>query len=239
MASTIDFSSPQMLALLQVLSLANPTVAPATGPAATGTVSPELQAFLDAIPTADDGHVITPDHHNSLKKALGRLAEAIDGTQLARVVTPSFTAALLPTVEDTPWRIAEGFSAGPTDASGAAGWMPLDLPDGTEIAGVTVRGKRPHPVVFWSAALRRVDIGGTGAIDVYSGNIQAAATASADGAFTADVPPVTAGASAAQLAERRRVDNSRYRYRFFTTFANAADAQTVETHVVQVTCTRT
>jgi hypothetical protein len=197
----------------------------------------QMQAFLDAIPFAGDGDVITPEHHNSLRAACARIAGSLDETQLARVVTQPFTPVLQPVIGSAAWRVTQGFCVGPATGNQAEGWMPVDLPNGTNVDVVTVRGKRPGNVTIWSAALRRVELAGAGQTEVCTAEIQGA-SASSDGTFTATVPPKTEGLSVTQAAELRRIDNTRYRYFFHTRMAGAAQADAVEVRLVQVTCTR-
>jgi hypothetical protein len=232
MATTVTLN-PQLLALLNLVQGTG-------GGAGTGAeiTSAQLQSFLDAIPFANDGDVITPDHHNTLRAACGRIAQSLDETQLARVVTASITPVLLSAGgADPPWRTVVGFAAGPTGSNKAEGWMPVELPQGTNVDVLTVRGKRPGAVTIWSAALRRVELAGTAQTDVCAGEIQAA-TASGDGSFAATVPVKADGLSATQAAELRRVDNTRYRYFFHTKVSGAAQADALEVRLVQVTCTR-
>src|ERR671915_408975 len=65
-----------------------------------------------------------------------------------------------------PWRTVVGFAAGPTGSNKAEGWMPVELPQGTNVDVLTVRGKRPGAVTIWSAALRRVELAGTAQADI-------------------------------------------------------------------------
>lgn len=236
---TVFQPSAELITFLNLL--ANPafggTVSSPAAPAGD-EISPQLQAFLDAIPFANDGDVITHEHFNTLRAACGRIARSLDETQFARVVTPSFTSILQPVVgPDPPWRIAQGFSVGPATGNKAEGWMPVDLPNGTDVDVLTVRGKRPGAVTIWTAALRRAELAGSGQTDVCSAEIQTA-TASSDGTFTATVPLKTEGLTATQAAELRRIDTTRYRYFFHTKLSGAAQADALEVRLVQVTCTR-
>jgi hypothetical protein len=228
--------SPQLAAALAQLALASGGTS-ATAAAGAGT-TPQLQAFLDAIPVANDGDVITPDHHNTLRTAIAQVARALDETQFARVVTQSYTPALLPVAGGGPaWRTAEGYAVGPASGNQAEGWLPLELANGTSIDALTLRGKRPGAVSIWVAALRRAELAGGSPIDVCTKEIQATTT-SADGSFTVTIAPETAGLTATQAAERRLVDTTRYRYWFYTQFAGAAQASALEIRLVQVTTTR-
>src|ERR671914_907403 len=101
MATTVNLN-PQVLALLGLLQGTAGTAGTGTGADIT---SAQLQSFLDAIPFANDGDVITPDHHNTLRAACGRIAQSLDETQLARVVTASITPVLFSAGGAAPpWR---------------------------------------------------------------------------------------------------------------------------------------
>ena len=238
MATTFELS-PDIIALLRLLGAAGGGT---TAGSASGTTetSPQLQASLQAIPFANDGDVITPDHHNSLRAAIAALAQGLDETRLARVVTLSFSPVLQP-IASAPavqaWRSAPGITVGPQTGGAAQGWMPLDLPNGTSIDHVTVRGKRPGTVAIWTTTLRRQELAGSGQNDVFFAEIQAAATAS-DNTFVANVPPTTDSLTPTQAAELRRIDTTKYRYLFHTQMAGASQGDAIELHLVQVTCTR-
>ena len=236
MATTTTIN-PQLLALLNLVQATAGTGAGTTADTGAQITSAQLQSFLDAIPFANDGDVITPDHHNSLRAACARIAQSLDDTQLARVVTESITPVLLAAGAEPAWRTVVGFAAGPTAGNKAEGWMPVELPHGTNVDVLTVRGKRPGAVTIWSAALRRLELAGSTQADVCVGEIQNATT-SGDGSFAATVPAKTEGLSATQAAELRRVDNTRYRYFFHTKVSGAAQADALEVRLVQVTCTR-
>jgi hypothetical protein len=198
-----------------------------------------LPGLLAAIPFANDGDVITRDHHNTLRSALVQVASAVGQTQLDPVQTLSFTPVLLPVIGSAEWRTTFGFAAGPPPTAGgtARGWMTLELPHGTTIDGMAVRGSMPTTVALWTVALRRLELAGSLTSDVYTSEIQNTPK-EADGSFLAPVEPRTAQLTPQQVADLRRVDNTKYRYLFNTTMAGAQQSDAVELRLVQVTCTR-
>ena len=112
--------------------------------------SPQLQAFIDAIPFANDGDVISPSITTRCARA-GADRAVLDDDQLARVVTQTYTPVLL--ARDggpAPWRIGEGFAKGPTAGTAGEGWMPVALPGGAPVDALTVTGKRPTNVASWT-----------------------------------------------------------------------------------------
>lgn len=207
-------------------------------PAGDSSLSPALQSSIDAIPFANEGDLITRDHHNTLRSALAQIAASVDQTQLAPVQTLSFTPVLLPVAgAGLPWRTSMGVALGPASGDEAEGWMALDLPNATNIDSLTLRGKMPKPVAIWTVALRRIELAGALQSDVGASEIQTT-TKSADGSFVVDVAATKADLTPTQAAELRRVDNTRYRYLFHTAMAGAEQADALELRLVQVTCTR-
>jgi hypothetical protein len=229
------FANPLVLAFANLLAETSPG---STGPGASQP-SPQLQAFLDAIPFANDGDVITPDHHNTLRTAIGVIARSMEESQFANVVTLSFSPVLQPVLNATPWRATEGESLGPEQfASGnAEGWMPLELPNGTDIDALHVRGHVAAKPTVWVAALKRKAFDGSVSEDVIPADLTAkAATA---GPFSGSFSQTPEDVSPTLASNLRRVDNSRFRYLFSTKLGSGSpQPAAVALKLVQVTCTR-
>jgi hypothetical protein len=231
----LSLLSPELAKVLLEAIAGHTTAGTAAGPPDPG----KLQSLLDSIPTVEDGDVIRAEQWNAMRAALRQLAGSIDEAQLARVTVRSFTPALLTTARDvTGWVAEEGRAVGPTEGAEVAGWMPLDLPDGTDIDVLTVRGRRTTDVDSWTVVLRRMELSGANPLNLCLKDLKAEPTGE-DGQLTVDVALTTDGLTASQLAERRRVDTSRYRYVFRTRFTNAAQPSGVTLDAVQVTTTRT
>jgi hypothetical protein len=157
-------------------------------------------------------------------------------------VTESFTPALLPVLGgDSPWQTGLGFALGPVstpDGLGAAqGWMPIELPHGTNIESMVVSGRRPVAVQTWAIALRRIELTSRELSLVCGGEIQKAPLGQ-NSSFSASVKPENEQLTPTQAAERRRVDTTKYRYLFDTSMDGAAQVNAIELWTVQVTCTR-
>jgi hypothetical protein len=225
------------LVKLMLSQVAFPSETTAQAPAATG--SAQLQAFLDAIPYANDGDVIRADHFNAIRTALAQLASALDADQLSRVVTPVFTPVLLPLAvdESAAWRYTVGYAIGPAAGATAHGWMPIDLPNQAAIDNLTVRAKMGGPVGSWFVELRRQEVASAATVTLCRKDIKSEPTA-ADGTLTATIPVDTSGLTAAQLADRRRIDTTTYRYLILTEVAGAQQASALEIRSFAVTCTR-
>ena len=140
---TFRFDSDDIpLQFLSGLTLAGlDPVAPGIRPAQP---SVPFQSFVDAIPFANDGDVITADHYNAIRRAIAQLAGSLDDTQLARVATLSFAPVLYPDarLKVPSWTTSEGFAVGPEEQQ-VIGWMPIELPSGMNIDRLTVRGIMP------------------------------------------------------------------------------------------------
>lgn len=242
MPTSIEMN-PGLALLLNLLSGGTGT---STAGAATGGTSgtpqvQELEDLLDGIPIANDGDVITAEHHNSLRSAIGLIARAVRVEELAKVQTLTFPPVLLPEVGQNQWRIDVGIARGPdvgaTDQTDAYGWMPIDLPQGARMESMTVRGRRQGTVGTWAVSLVRREIASADQANVFYTELQDLA----EGTFSKNVPIVTpedTGLTASQIEDLRLVDNSRYRYLFYTAMDGAAAGGDISLSDVQVTLGR-
>lgn len=235
----LDLSTLQVSPLLlQLLTL---TGGQASAPTATtpATGSIQLQSFLNAIPVANDGDVIRADHFNAIRSALAQLAAALDVDQLSRVVAPVFTPTLLPIAgaEAAAWRTEIGYAVGPSSGSVAKGWMPIDLPNQAAIDSLTIRARMPQAPKMWKVELRRQEVVGSGTTTICLKDINAEPVA-ADGTLTVTLPVLSEGITAAQLADRRLIDTTAYRYQIATEVAQAQQLSSLEIRSFTVTCTR-
>ena len=236
---TVTQLSPQLLALLQLLAGASATAPTATAP--TSTLAEDLSDLLGGIPIAHDGDVITAEYHNSLRDAIGLIAEAVEVEELAKVQTLSFPPTLHEVAGQNPWRLDIGVAKGPdvvqTEENEAHGWMPLDLPNGTRIEGVSLRGDRQGAVGGWAASVTRQEIASGDQVEVFRTELQDLP----QGKFTKNldlVTPEDTGLTPTQIEELRRVDRARYRYLFFTVVDDAASGGDITLADVQVTLGR-
>jgi hypothetical protein len=202
----------------------------------------DLRDLVQAIPIASPGDIIAPDHHNMLREAVAKLAQSLDRTQTAPVVTASFAPILWPFWTDAPpWNAFMCFSV-PSSAS-TSGWMPLDLPDGLDIDTMTVRGDRGGSTYTeWRFGLYRFELtgfqwGGAGWAQLGE-NLLDPAAQGAPTSFVDTVRLNTTGKTPTQVADLRRVDASKYRYAFYTGLQNASKPSQIQLQLVQVTCTR-
>jgi hypothetical protein len=99
-----------------------------------------LDTLIAAIPTAEDGHVISREYHNSLRAALVEMASRLSATA-GQTGATTFAPTFSPNVPQPPWVITVGV-ADKTNQTGADGWLSISLPDGARIQGMTVKGGR-------------------------------------------------------------------------------------------------
>lgn len=123
-----------------------------------------VQALLDAIPTAEDGHVITSEYHNALRDAIRALAGLGDAPGVATHVL-TLAPAFFPE-DSNAWDHALGLASKGNNAV-ANGWFPVQLPDGARIARMQASCLRNPPtgpltirlIKQFSNELRRADGG--------------------------------------------------------------------------------
>jgi hypothetical protein len=243
MANILTTLTPERAqAVLDLISLSGSSGASSSGTSGDTTVAgttPDLAAFLQAIPYANDGDVITPDHHNTLRAAFAAIAQGLDASQFAKVVKSSFLPALLPSDPTvSAWQVFEGKSAGPSNSphQEAKGWMPLDLPGGTSIDTMTIHVSTTTKPQAWTADLRRIPLTGGNADDIIGGDFTDNFQANG-GSITVPFSKIEGEVTPAIEADLRRVDNSTYTYVFSTDCASTALSAT-ELSLIQVTCVR-
>jgi hypothetical protein len=247
MASTTFFAitpttSPEAMALLQTLvaSGALQTVVPAPGEEPTPTTPlGTAQDVLAAIPVAEDGEVIRSGYHNSLRDALqALLAEVAVGRGPVAPLSP----ALLQVGQDPQWAIGPGVAqaqAPPTGKADANGWLPLELPHGGYIQNLTVSGRRTGSMKEFTLELARqaISTDQQPQTDVLASDDLSNETA----AFLKALPatsPTTANLTAQQVEERRRIDNTKFKYYVTAVVTQASNGAVAQLNSIQVVVTR-
>ena len=95
-----------------------------------------LSDLINAIPVVRRGDVISPESHNSLRDAIVAIVTELGGTVESRNVTLTFAPAFVATArgDEKPWIVEMGYATSPQGiTSGIVGWLPLQLPDGSQI----------------------------------------------------------------------------------------------------------
>lgn len=111
----------------------------------------DLASLLAAIPTAEDGRLITRDYHNSLRAALLALA-AQPGTAPAPTLAKASEIVLVPAFIGGPnekvgaWSLQDGVAF--ADERGASGILPFNLRDTEELSRITLTGRADAGELF-------------------------------------------------------------------------------------------
>lgn len=127
-------------------------------------MSTDIATLINAIPTAEDGHVITQDYHNSLRHAVVALADLLDPNRNASGnVVLSLPPGFLANAPGPNWSQTNGVASPVREGGGAAtaaasanGWIPLHLPQGVRIRNMTVKGFRCGITITFEVRLVRV-----------------------------------------------------------------------------------
>jgi hypothetical protein len=200
-------------------------------------MSANLQTLINAIPTANDGDVITRQYHNSLRDALVAIASGLGvtgTTDNTRTLAPSFLAAQ----PQPEWALAQGFAA---KAAGGTceGWIPLALPDGARLARMTLMGGRsgaptpPATFTFQVQLLRQPFTETTTIPLVTIPNLTTPATQTdpfeASGVFS-----VTGVGTPSAIAEFQTVDNRNFKYLVRARLVGATQEMDVKIYGIRV-----
>src|SRR5215470_16259340 len=114
-----------------------------------------LDMLIAAIPTADDGQVISRDYHNSLRDALVEINKLINATPFGAEVTASYPPHFTQNGAGPNWQVNNGIAT--RDAGGSSdGWFALNLPQGARIQSLDVKGRRVAAVLSFTVKLLRV-----------------------------------------------------------------------------------
>src|SRR5688572_33117009 len=108
-----------------------------------------LETLIASIPTAEDGHVISREYHNSVREALVEISKLISAAPGPADASLTFAPNFLPIVDAgvraPEWSLSVGIASKPGPA--ARGWFPVQLPDGGSIKSMTVTGQRSGTVL--------------------------------------------------------------------------------------------
>jgi len=219
--------------ILQIQNLVASGVLGADALAVTQGPPPEARDAIAAIPIARDGEVIGSNYHNSLRTALNALLNQVDiGFRPAAPLAPAFR-------EDGAnkiWTLEPGIAHTPAVAAGETykGWMPLDLAHGGVISRLVVTGQRIASVGTFLVEVSRQAISTDQAPAVQkiiSLDLKAANPAFLE-SKDAGAPDV-ANPSASVLADRKLVDNVKYKY-FLTATATVPAGTKAQINSIQV-----
>ena len=201
-----------------------------TGTAPPATAPSNLQALLALIPIAQAGHVIGPEYHNSLRDAVFALAGLLGAAPTAATFTLTFTPTFAPNDAGPGWRLLNGIAVRAEGQANANGLLPLQLPDGVRIQGMTVIGNRTGTMAGFQVRLVRQTIANSDAVDLVNLLLREASSP-----FTVSgsvqVQNVT---ETVQLEQYRLVDNTTYKYFVIGRIPDAAADAVAEVRAVQI-----
>jgi hypothetical protein len=199
------------------------------------TLLPDL---INAIPVAGRGDVISPESHNSLRDAIVAIVTELGGAVASRNVTLTFTPAFLEVPDRGRWAVLMGFAVSTTTE--AAGWLPLQLPNGSRIQQLRVVFGRTGPLNSpnqMDVILQRQSVrGGTSIVPLArlsllgSDNLQDVLERNAP--FTADMLGIPAtGAPPADI-----VNNDEFKYFVRADLIGAPSGSSVKIFAIRVDC---
>lgn len=206
------------------------TPQPVSPPAPTNSV--DLQLLLNAIPVAQEGHVITSEYHNALRSALLMIASQmgidLSGNTGLLTLPPVFYAV----ANQPQWLLSEGW-ANPPEGGTARGWFPLNLPQGARIQSMTAIGRRTGSVTTFQVMLLRQPLTETDATTLITLNLN---TASDPFQVNGSINVPGAGANATE--EYRQVDNSAYKYLVTARVAGAGGDAVAQLNAIELAYAR-
>jgi hypothetical protein len=213
-----------------------PPVQPPVSPTASAS---DLQILIASVPTAQDGHVITADYHNSVRNALVAIANHLGLGPVSDEMTITNAPRLLREGNLPEWELQYGFvrreRAAPPNGN-IHGWMELDLPEGARIKKMVVFATRGGDGSLKVKLKRQKITDPTITPDLIA--IDIAADADAARGTDGDVTIPGTGAGAVAIEEYRVVDNREHKYLFTAELDNITESTTAQIRAIQVVCGR-
>jgi hypothetical protein len=192
-----------------------PPPAAAAPASPTSTVS-DLQVLIASIPIAQDGQVISADHHNSVRVAFIAMANRLGLGLIAEEIVETFAPRLSAMPGGAAWEQDIGAVKKPTTGTGDTGalrgWMDVDLPDGSRIKKLQVYASTESDNGTMRVKLRRQSVSNVNAsddltvIEVTNND----ATTVKEGDVT--LPDSTGSGDLSAIEQARIVDKRKYKY---------------------------
>lgn len=192
----------------------------------------DIYSAINAIPIAEDGHIITREYHNSLRSGLILIANQLGVTPVSQTVTMTFAPSFLQNGLQPGWLLNNGYASNPSGGA-AQGWFLVQLPDAVRIQSMTVMGRRTGNTPSFQVQLLRQPIN---EIDITV--LIAISLRDATDPFTATGTLQVPGAGPSALEEYRIVDNENYKYLVFARLIGAASDSVVEIRTIKLTFNR-
>jgi len=189
-----------------------------------------LDKLIAAIPTAENGQVISREYHNSIRDALVEINKLISAAPGAADTSMTFAPNFLPIIDagvrSPEWSLSIGIASKPGPA--ARGWFPVQLPDGGSIKSMTVTGQRSGTVLSCQVRLVRQTIADATAAPMII--ISLKNVAGQPFKVTGEV----SGASLPIIQDFQTVNNDKYQYFVVAELQGAATDAVVDLYAIQV-----
>ena len=197
-----------------------------------------LTDFINAIPVVQRGDVISPESHNTLRDALVAITTELSGVSGTTLTTAPYVPAFLPLPPDPPWTLAPGVAQ--SAGNQAAGWLPVQLPDGARIQRLIIVGGRTGPLESPAQMdvllQRRLIRGGTAAMTL--ARISLVGSSFAQPVFDASGSYAPLGIATADQPGAQVVNNDEYNYFIRADLLGAPTGSRVSIFAVRVECRR-
>jgi len=195
----------------------------------------DLAALVAAIKQAEEGGVITPEYHNSVRDAIIEMAKQLGAASSGpTTVTATFAPAFLPVQDDKkliskPWILGIGVASTVFNNDNEAwGWMPVALPNGARITRLLVRGVTPgaeNPFKLSVSIVRQP-------VSLVTGPIPGTETVTTVAEVTSlDLDGVEATPLSSALAQ---VDNTNFKYLVKARAAGAPNKGTLQIRAIHI-----
>jgi hypothetical protein len=116
-----------------------------------------LTDLINAIPVAEDGHVITPRYHNSIRETLLRLATDVGSPPGSQIETITHVPQFRQNGEGPNWKLEIGLATRDVNGQTGDGYFAVQLPHGALIQTVTVTGRRAGRLLSFVVKFVRVN----------------------------------------------------------------------------------
>lgn len=195
-----------------------------------------LQTLINNIPTAEEGHIISRNYHNSLREAVMELAQQVgtgtgpEQTDTSVTYAPVFLPITDGGARSPEWVLSLGVSSRPPNTNSAKGWLALQLPDDATIKSMTITGQRSGTVLSCQVRLMRQTIADATTVPMIIVNLKN--VSGQPFKATGEV----AGASLPIIQDFRTVNNDKYQYLVLAelTLASPTSDALVDLYAIQI-----
>src|SRR5258708_28047329 len=198
-------------------------------------MSSNLQALINAIQTAEDGHVITREYHNTLRAALVEVARLLGASAADQTFKLTLAPAFFKNGTGSEWTQLNGVATAVIGKSNN-GLLPVQLPDGARLQSLTVTGRRKGNIDGLEVKLIRQAITGTSLTTLISIPLEDQGDPFTVSRDIIQLPDLGSAAATAAAEDFRTIDNKKYKYMIVAQADGATDVPAI--HMLQLTYTR-